>query len=133
MKLYLRLMVSSIYNAQKNGFMSDIWKFSSNLTMAICMASNVLVIYILINNYLLPRALDFIEIMFTSNGGWNFLLNFSIYAVFPCYLINYYLVFYNDKYKLLIKEFATSYKKTPIIIYYSISFILAVLLIFTKK
>jgi hypothetical protein len=133
MKLYYRLMVSSIYNAQKNGFMSDIWKFMSNLTMTVAMSSNILVVYVLINKFLLPDVLDFIEIKFTDTRKWNSLLNISIYIFFPCMIINYFLVFYEDKYKFLIKEFIISYKKAPIIIYSTISFICIFLLIFTKK
>jgi hypothetical protein len=133
MDMYFRLMVSSICNAQKNGSMSDIWKFMSNLTMAVAMSANVLVVYVLTNKYLFPHVLDFMEIKFTDIPKWNFLFNITAYTIIPFMAINYYLVFVNDQFRSLIKEFKTSYNKKYFTIYFGVSFVLAFLLIFTKK
>jgi hypothetical protein len=41
MKLYYKIMVSSIYTAQNNGFMSDVWKFTSNFYISVALAGNM--------------------------------------------------------------------------------------------
>lgn len=132
MNLYYKIMVSSIYTSKNNGFMSDIWKFTSNFYVAIAISANILTIYVLINNHLFPRSLDFILIEILNNNAYNFLMNMAIYNVIPIMLINYYFVFRDKKYNMLIKEFNQSYNKKTFAIYFLISFFSPLFLVFLK-
>lgn len=126
-------MVSSIYTAQNNGSMSDIWKFASNFYMATLMSTNVLALYIITNNHLFYHQLDFMIMNWTKIVGYNFLINLALYCVIPFMLINYFLVFKDDKYKMLIKEFKASYSKKAFLIYFAICLVLSFSLLFLKK
>ena len=50
--MYYKILVSSIYTAQHNGFMSDVWRFLSNFYVSLALSCNILMIYILINDHL---------------------------------------------------------------------------------
>ena len=132
MSLYYKIMVSSIYTSKNNGLMSDIWKFTSNFYVATAICANVLTIYVLVNNHLYPKSLDFISIEILNNKGLNFLLNLFLYNIIPIMLINYYLVFKDNKYNVLIKRFDKSYNKKTFAIYFLISFFLPLFLVFFK-
>lgn len=132
MSLYFKIMVSSIFTAKNNGFMSDIWKFTSNFYVATAISANFLTIYVLVNNHIFPRTLDFMSLEILNNKGFNFLMNLAIYTVIPVMAINYYLIYKDKKYNLLIKEFNQSYNKKTFAIYFLISFFLPLFLVFLK-
>lgn len=124
-------MVSSIYTAQNNGFMGDIWKFTSNFYVAIAATCNLLVIYLLLNHFFFHGDLSFFIIRYLNFGGINFILNLLTYFIFPIMIINHFLIYKEDKYKALIKEYKKSYSKSFFAIYFSVSFFGTILGIFT--
>jgi hypothetical protein len=81
-KLYYKIMVSSIYTAQNNGFMSDIWKFASSLYFAFATTLYLIFIYLLSNNYFLNNHLDFLNLRIID-GKYNFILNIPRYRTNP--------------------------------------------------
>lgn len=116
-------MISSIYTAQNNGIMSDVWRLLSNFYAAVAFSCNILLIYLILNNTLLHKNLDIIVISYTKNGGYDFLLNMTVYLIIPIMLINYLKVYKNKKDKALIREYKNSYRKAPFVIYFMISFL----------
>ena len=132
MSLYFKIMVSSIYTSKNNGFMSDIWKFTSNFYVATASTANLLTVYVLLNNHFFSKRLDFLALEILNNKGLNFLLNLALYGVIPIMVINYYLVYKGKKYNVLIKEFNESYNKKIFAIYFLISFFLPFFLVFLK-
>lgn len=132
MSLYFKIMVSSIYTSKNNGFMSDIWKFTSNFYVATALTANFLILYVLLNNHFFPRSLDFLSLEILNDKGLNFLLNLILYGIMPIMIINYYLVYKDKQYNILIKQFNESYNKKTFGLYFLISFFLPISLIFLK-
>jgi hypothetical protein len=133
MKLYYKIMVSSIYSAQNNGFMSDIWKFTSNFYFAFASSIYLLFIYLFINNYWLNGLLDSLMLNLTSNTKYNFILNMFLYFIIPLMSINHYCFFLNDKYKGIIKNYKKSYNKKLFGFYFIFALIFILVIFFTKK
>ena len=131
--MYKKTMVSSIYTAQNNGFMSDIWKFTSNFYFAFATSIYLLFIYLLLNIYLLNNSLDFFIINFTKIGKYNFILNMAFYFIVPIMSINYILIFRKNQYKYLVKEYKSSYNKKIFVSYFIISFVIMFATLFLKK
>lgn len=126
-------MVSSIYTAQNNGIMSDIWKFASNFYVAAAMSGNVLLAFILFNHVLFPHSLEFLNINLVSSFKHNFMLNLAIYTWIPFLTMNYLLVYKDNKYKQLIKDYKQYYTKKVFAIYFSVSILLPIAYIFIPK
>jgi len=126
MNLYKKIMISSIYTAQNNGIMSDIWKFTSNLYF--CFASNIIIMVFLmiIRDEFLINLLNLLKIKIVENKSYNFIINMFLYFYLPITMINYYVFFKNDKYLKIIKNNQEAYSKK----YFSIYFIFAFLLLF---
>lgn len=80
----------------------------------------------MVNNYLLDNSLDFFVIKYTKIGKYNFILNMMMYFIIPIMGLNYLLIFKNNKYKYLIKEYKSNYNK-KLFLYY---FIIAILFIY---
>lgn len=132
-KMYYKIMISSIYTAQNNGFMSDIWKFASSLYFAFATSIYMLFIYLILNNYLLENRLDFFLIKFTIIGKYNFILNMMIYFIVPIMILNHLLIFKNNQYKYLIKEYKKNYNKKIFLYYFIIAILFIYIILFTKK
>jgi len=130
--MYYKLLISSIYIAQHNGIMSDVWKILSNFYMAVAVSCNILIIFIMINNHLIPNSLNFLIINFTSNGKYNFVLNVYMLLVLPIMLFNYFHIFQNDKYKRLIKKHPTFYQKKPFVIYFMSSILIPIFYVLSQ-
>lgn len=112
--------------------MSDIWKFTSNFYVATALTANFLILYVLLNNHFFPRSLDFLSLEILNDKGLNFLLNLILYGIMPIMIINYYLVYKDKQYNILIKQFNESYNKKTFGLYFLISFFLPISLIFLK-
>jgi hypothetical protein len=125
-------MISSIYTAQNNGFMSSIWKFTSSFYFAFATCIYLLFIFLVVNNYVLNNYLDFLILKITK-GNYNFILNMIIYFFFPIMSINYFLIFKESKYKYLIKEYKKNYNKKSFAWYFMIAFIFMFATLFLKK
>ncbi len=133
LKLYYRIMVSSIYTAQNNGTMSSIWKFASNFYFAFSSSIYILYIYLLLDNFLLNDKLELLIIRFTYFNGYNFLLNMLAYLIIPIMLINYHCFFYKNKYEKIIIKNNKYYSKIYFVIYFLMSFACMFLILFTAK
>lgn len=128
--IYYKIMVSSIYTAQNNGIMSDIWKLLSNFYISAAMSCNVFLLYILINNVFFPNSLAFLDVKWITIHKYNVLINMNIYALIPFMIMNFFFVFRNNKYKLLIKDYKRFYTKKVFVFYFSISILLPVFYVF---
>lgn len=131
-KLYYKIMVSSIYTAQNNGFMSDIWKFASSFYFAFATTNFLMFIYLFLNNYLLNHELDFLKLNLII-GKYNFILNMLIYFIIPIMLINYSFFFKENKHKKIIKENNSYYNKKLFAWYFMVSLVFMFGTLFLKK
>jgi hypothetical protein len=131
--MYYKIIVSSIYTAQNNGVMSDIWKIASNFYVAVAISGNVMILYILLNNMLFPHCLEFLNIKIVTSFKHNFTLNLIIYTWIPFMILNYFLVYRKNKYKQLIKDYKLFYNKKLFAFYFSISILLPIIYVFIQK
>ena len=118
--IYLKLMISSIYTAKNNGFMSDIWKFTSSLYFAFATNNYVMFLYLSTNKYIFNNHLDVLNLQIIS-GKYNFILNMLIYFYLPILILNYLFLFRYDKFRSLIKTFNHSYNKKGFALYFIFS------------
>ncbi|RAR74108.1 hypothetical protein [Flavobacterium aciduliphilum] len=132
-KIYYKIMISSIYAAKNNGIMSDIWKYASSFYFAFATSIYLLFMYSVVNNYLLNHQLDFFKLKIILNGKYNFILNMVIYFVVPIMSVNYLLIFKENRYKELIKEYNNSYNKKLFAWYFMISIVFMYATLFLKK
>lgn len=125
-------MVSSIYTAQHNGFMSDVWKFNSSLSFTFSTSVYVVFLFLVANRILMPDALNFLylEIM---PGRFNLLFNLLLYVAAPINVANYFLFFRNKRYKQLIKVYATSYNKRLFVWFFVFSYVCLFASLFIKR
>ncbi|THD32973.1 hypothetical protein [uncultured Flavobacterium sp.] len=131
-KLFYKIMISSIYTAQNNGFMSDIWKFASGFYFAFATSAYAIFVYLIINNYVLNGALDFLIINFISDLRYNFILNIGVYCIIPIMSLHYQLFLRDDKYKILIKQFKKQYNKKTFGWYFMIALVFMFASLFLK-
>ncbi len=125
-------MVSSIYTAQHNGILSDIWKFQSNFTASFAFAGNVLMFIMFIDKYIYPNTLRFLNVNYVSDPNYNFLISIFLQLIIPIMLINYYAVFYNFKYKKLIANYESYYHKKTFAIYFIISMLVPIIYVLSR-
>ena len=125
-------MVSSIYTAQNNGIMSDIWKFTSNFYFAFATTNFSMFTYLFLNNYILNHKLNFLNLIIID-GEYDFILNMTIYFFIPIMSINYFTFFKGDKYKKLIKKYQSSYNKKYFAWYFMVGFGFMFATLFLKK
>ena len=131
-KMYLKILVSSIYTAKNNGPMSDIWKFASNFYFAVATSVYLVLLYLIINNHILPNSLDFLVLKISYTKPYNFLLNIAIYFILPIMCLNYYAVYRNEKYKMLIKIHESYNNKKAFFIYFMSAFLVMFLILLLK-
>lgn len=130
--IYYKIMVSSIYTAQNNGFMSDIWRFTSSFYFAFATSMYIIFFYLIFNNYLLNNYLDFLNLKII-NGKYNFIINLVIYFFIPIMSVNYLKFFKDSRYKYLIKEYKNNYNKKLFAWYFMIAFVFMFATLFIKK
>lgn len=130
--MYLKILKSSIYTARNNGPMSNIWKFTSNFYFATATSVYLLLIFLILNNHLLPSTFDFLILKIFSTKSYNFLLNLAVYFILPLMVLNYYLVYRNEKYKSMQKEYKAYNNKKSFFIYFMSALAVMFLIIFLK-
>jgi hypothetical protein len=123
-------MVSSIYTAQNNGIMSDIWKFNSNFQVAFTSTMLILFFLIIFNNYIIIGLLDFFIIKIINLHSYNLILNIFIYITFPIMLFNYFKFLHKNKYIEFIKSYKSNYNKKLFIIFFITCLLFGISIIF---
>ncbi len=129
---YYKLMVSSIYTAQNNGFLGDVWKILSNFYVAVAMSCNLMMLFIVINTHLVPGLLNFMIINYTSIGKFNFLINMFMSLIFPIMGLNYFIGYRNSNYRKLITKYQTSYNKKTFVIYFLLSILIPIFYVLSQ-
>ncbi len=130
--MYFKIFVSSIYTAQNNGVMGDVWKILSNFYVATAIACNVLMLYIFINNHLAPDSLNVFIIKYTTIGEYDFILNILLTLIIPLMLFNYFMIYRGNRYKKLIIKYPQAYNKKPFVIYFLVSFLAPLVYVLTQ-
>lgn len=101
--LFYAIWVDAIVNFRKHNPDMSNWKFNVFILQTTCNALNLVVIDILINLFFFKIPLINIDIF-----PGTMLNSFSVYVIqyaSPFILINYFLIFYKDRYKRLIEKY----------------------------
>lgn len=133
MKLYYKVMISSIYTAQNNGPISDIWKFTSSFYFAFATSIYIIFIFLIFNNFVISKKLDFLILNIININAYNFILNIIVYIILPIMALNYWLLLKGNKYKKLITQYKGYYNKKTFIIYFGIAFLTMFSCLFLKR
>lgn len=126
-------MISSLYTAQHNGFMSDIWKFASGFYFAFASSIYMLFFYLVLNNYIMETKLDFFILNIVAEKKYNFVLNVFVYFIFPIMVMHYYVFLKGEKFKSLIKKYKKQYNKKYFAFYFTGAMLVLFATLFLKK
>ena len=99
------------------------------ILMTLAMSMNMLLLLTILQRYVLHMYFYKFDVPEMSTYVNNVLLFITLY-VFPCFMVNYFLIFRNDRYKLLLK-IHHSETDNLFITYFVISMALPVILLWT--
>lgn len=116
--IYYKLLLSSIYVAKQNGFMSDIWRFMSNFSFSFVTSGNIFLLFLLVNKYGFHGSLDFFMVTIAGVGKYDFFISICLWLLFPIMIINYFLIYYKDRFKFIMNRYPGANKKSLFAIYF---------------
>jgi hypothetical protein len=119
-RFYYSLFVSSIWTIRTHRPQNDIWEFYVLFLMSVAMFLNVIFGWFIIRTHFAPEFTNFMVLPLIENT-YNGLINFVLYVLIPIMAINYYLIFYKQKYLQLMDKYAFAHKKSISAIYYLVS------------
>lgn len=129
-RLYYRIFVSCMTTIKQSKKSSDIWRVLSFLFMSIAMTLNVIWLWLIIQTHISHGFTNPLIIQLVDNR-YNGLLNLVIYILLPIMLMNYFLIFYKERYWGIIEKYPEAHKKSISGVYFLISWIgLAIYFIF---
>ena len=130
-KIYFDLVVSTLFTIKSSPFYSDVWKIMSFFFLNLLLGFNLIAIYLLIEEFLIPTIGDYIVVHVISDKYWNALINLTFYGFFIVSVLNFFLIFYKRKYEKLFLKYLRANSKKICGAYYFVSciFIILVLLI----
>ena len=103
--LYFKIWVDVIIKIRKNPLRKEDWKLMVQIYMAITMALNLMFLFAILQRNILHFSFYDIEINLFSSKILNDLISGFILFFLPPLLINYLLVFKNEKYLMLIEKY----------------------------
>ena len=103
MNLYFKIWVDVIVKIRKNPLRKEDWKLMVQIYMA--MALNLMFLFAILQKNILHFSFYDIEINLFSSKILNDLISGFILFFLPPLLINYLLVFKNEKYLMLIEKY----------------------------
>lgn len=129
MKLYYAIWVDCILRAKAKPKNKNNWKFFTMLFMGMAMAINFITLMAIFQRNVLHKRFYYLDLDIFSGTKLDALLSFLILFLLPPLLLNYLLIFRNNRYKVLIKKY--EYHNGKLFIkYFLTSLILPFLLLF---
>jgi hypothetical protein len=125
MKLYYKIWVDLIYLAKNNPLRKEDWKCMVQIYMAMAMAIKLAFIVSIIQRNVLH--FYFYDLNIFNNQVINNLFSFFILFFLPPVIINYLLIFKNNKYQILVEKYK-SYNGKLFAAYFFISFFIPLII-----
>jgi hypothetical protein len=102
--LYYRIWIDLIIGIKKNPQHRNDWKFFSMFFMTILTSLNLMTVIMWLGYFGIKIYIIKIEALPGTmlDSFASFLIQFAL----PCFIINYLLIFYKEKYKILIERYA---------------------------
>lgn len=101
--LYYRIWVDGIIKIKENPLRKDDWKWMIQAFVGIAMALNFVLILFIINFLGLTDKILILEFNLIPFKKINNFLRFFVGYMFPFFIVNYFFIFYKNKYKKLIE------------------------------
>lgn len=105
MNLYFKIWVDAIIKIKKNTLRKEDWKWMVQIYMAIAMALNLMFLFAIIQRNILHVTFYDLELNIFPTKVLNDSTSAFILFFFPPIVINYILVFKNNKYLTLIEKY----------------------------
>lgn len=126
--LYYRIWVDLIIKARSRPESRNSWALPSMIFMSISMMLNLFLIMTILQKHILGYY--FYHIVFNSLPKyWSNVISGIILFVLPCVLLNYFLIFFKQRYKKLLQKYSYSNGKL-FVTYFLISMLLPLVLLF---
>lgn len=124
--LYYRIWADCIKRGKSRPENKDNWQVVSMIFMSMAMTLNLALLLILLQEYIFE---DFFYLIIIQSipEVLSDAISFVVLFIFPCFLINYLLIFKNKKYEKLIEKYPF-YEGRLFLAYFSISVFLPVIL-----
>lgn len=104
------------------------WKIKSTFSMTFAMTFNFVLFMVVLQREIL--GFYFYEINFPFLTGFaNYIITMVVLYVLPCIILNYFLIFHNQRYEYLKKRYAHHDSKHYCLIYMLISVLLPIILV----
>lgn len=126
--LFNKIIISSIYTAKHNGFMSDIWRFASVFYFSVASVFFMVFFYSRFNHYIYELNLDII-LDFGFGNSYNFITTLFLFFLCPIYLFVHFKFIHRNKYKLM-KEYTTICNKSAFAWYFMLAFVAVIAILF---
>jgi hypothetical protein len=102
--LYYRIWVDCMKRARLQPENRETWEAGSMIFMSVAMAFNFVLIMFILQKYILGYFFYEINIDFLPKYVSN-VISYVVLFVVPCVLVNYFLIFYKNRYKKLLKKY----------------------------
>jgi hypothetical protein len=126
--LYYRIWVDCITKARSRPENSDSWIVGTMIFMSVSMTLNLLLGMTAFEKYYLGFYFYDIKLKFLPKD-LSSVVSFAILYALPCVLMNYFLIFYKDRYKELLIKYPSSNGKL-FLPYFLVSMLLPLVLLF---
>lgn len=105
MKLYYTIWVDCILRAKSQPQNKNNWKFFTMIFMGMAMAINFITFMTILQRNILQKSFYNLEVNIFSETKLNALVSFFILFLLPPLILNYLLIFRNNRYKQLIRRY----------------------------
>lgn len=103
-RIYYTIWTDLIRQLQSTSASKKRWKFYSLLLMSSLMGINIIFLAAVLPNKFMAEYLDYIKLDYFKGNKLDTLLN-GLIIMIPMYLINYILIFRNNKYIYIINKY----------------------------
>lgn len=103
MNTYYKIWVDAIVKIKSNPLRKEDWKWMIQSIVATLMSLNLMLIQFFLSDLGLIKTVFVLDINWLPIGKLNNIISFFIAYLIPLLLLNYFLIFHNDKYKKLIE------------------------------
>lgn len=105
MKLYYRIWVDAIVKLRSRTQNAGMWKYLAMTLMSIAMAINFIFLMAILQRNILKMNFYNLEVNFLPGSILNSFFSFFCLFLLPVLLLNYFLIFYKNRYEKLIVRY----------------------------
>jgi hypothetical protein len=128
MSLYYKIWIDAIVKIKRNSIRREDWKWLVQVYMAIAMTLNLMFLFAILQRNIVHNTFYDLDINLFSSRILNNLISVFILFFFPPLIINYLLIFKNNKYISLIEKYKRE-KGNPFFLYFFTSLFVPLLVL----